>query len=505
MRFAADKLRRVNGSCSKEGPMGGCVVRCRSYTYAMRRAWFLGFGFLAACGDTIIYEIAQTQGDGGGSAVVTDGATADAGQPQADASTAKDAADSATNAADGGVTDGSQDAAPMLDGALDSAPGDGATVDASTDSSASDAGPLDAADAKSDAVFVFDTGSPSVDGSALPDACAQAAVEAKPIGIDLYVVLDKSGSMHGPVSTWQAAKGDCNIGDTVDSKWCKSINALATYFASPSPNGNRAALNFFSGTLAASQCGGALYSTPQVPIQGFVPLPDSSAFTTVMNNETPGGETPTEAALRGIVQYTGSSATYTPGRQRVGVLVTDGYPTSCETSASKLAAIADTHYTNTAVPIFMVGMDGADFTHLETMAVGGHAAVHAKNAGGLTNACGNGKSQCQSWNIGDGNNNALTVALEQIQYEAAACSFAIPTSDGGIIDPKTANVEYLQGGTITKSLTHVTGASSCTSAGGFYFDNNVTPTTIKLCPTSCDLVRADSKAKVQVKLGCEGS
>ncbi len=461
----------------------------------MRRIWFLGLGFLAACGDTIIYQIVGNQpGDAGDAAV---SATADAAATDSAADGSK--VDAPTSLVDAGDPDGSN-------------PADGSAGDATVfgDASNNDAqidGPISlldasASDSKSDVVFAFDAGGGS-DSTTTPDACAQTAVEAKPIGIDLYVMLDKSGSMFEPSTN---KTGDCNVGQTVNSKWCKSINALATYFATPSPSGNRAALQFFSGSQVGAQCNGSEYTTPVVPIGlGFVALPDTTQFVPALNTEKPGDNTPTEAALRGMIVFTSNTQTYVAGRQRVGVLVTDGKPTYCDTSAANLAALADTHYTNTGVPIFMVGMDGADFTHLETMAVGGHAATHAKNAGGLTNACGNGKSQCQSWNIGDGSNNALTVALEQIQYEAASCTFAMPTSDGGIIDPKTVNVEYLQGGVNTKTLSRVTGASSCTSAGGFYFDNNNSPTTIKLCPTTCDTVRADSKAKVQVKLGCEGS
>ncbi len=464
----------------------------------MRQSWVLGFGLLAACGDTYLtYEVVGNRADDGGLLTADD-----AGQTAADAAQSRIVPDATHPTTDASTPDSSLP--EVGDGsAADSSAGDAAADAVIGDSNEGDASGLDAAASdggRPDVVFSFDAGG-SVDAA----ACAQTAVEAKPLGIDLYVVLDKSGSMHGPVSTWQAAKGDCNVGQTVNSKWCKSINALANYFSAPNPNGNRAALNFFSGTFTDAQCGGSLYSTPQVPVVGFVPLPDTNAFVSAMNAQAPGGETPTEAALRGIVIYTSNASTYTAGRQRVGVLVTDGYPTSCEASASKLAAIADTHFKSTAVPIFMVGMDGADFSHLETMAAGGHAAMHAKKVGGLTNACGNGKSQCQSWNVGDGSNNALAVALEQIQYEAAACSFAMPETDAGIIDPGTVNAEYLQSGTTPKALSRVTNAASCTSSGGFYFDNNASPTTIKLCSTTCDVVRADAKAKVQVKLGCEGS
>ncbi len=448
------------------------------YKYAvLRRRTLFALCFLAGCGDPegTATELNGTQGslDATPSSPAADATSADAIAHTDDAS-----ADAQSPAAETSVL-----------------PQDGGAIDASD--AAFDRA-IDATDAKADVLFSFDAPAPS---DAARDACAETAVEAKTTGIDLYVMLDRSGSMHGPVSTWQQAKGDCDVGQTVNSKWCKSINALAKYFGAPTSSGNRAALQFFSGTLPV------LYSTPEVPLgTGFISLPDTTSFVPALNAATPSGETPTEAALRGIVTYTGNSSTYTPGRQRIGILVTDGYPQgNCESSASKLAAIADAHYQSTGVPIFMVGMDGADFTHLETMATGGHAPKHANNAGGLTKACGNGSSQCQSWNVGDGSNDALTVALQQIQYQAAACSFAVPTSDAGLIDPNSAKVEYLQGGSNAQSLQRATSQSACGTSGGFYYDNNTSPTVIYLCPTTCDTVRADTSAKVQVKLGCQGS
>src|SRR5689334_10438887 len=63
--------------------------------------------------------------------------------------------------------------------------------------------------------------------------------------VDMYIVFDKSGSMGDPVGN--GAPGDCNIGDTKNSKWCHAINALAGYLSSPSAKDQSAALQFFSG------------------------------------------------------------------------------------------------------------------------------------------------------------------------------------------------------------------------------------------------------------------
>src|SRR5687768_6534683 len=63
--------------------------------------------------------------------------------------------------------------------------------------------------------------------------------------VDMYLMFDKSGSMGDPAGN--GAPGDCNIGETKNSKWCRAINALSGYLNSPTAKDQSAALQFFSG------------------------------------------------------------------------------------------------------------------------------------------------------------------------------------------------------------------------------------------------------------------
>jgi hypothetical protein len=42
----------------------------------------------------------------------------------------------------------------------------------------------------------------------------------------------------------------------------------------------------------------------------------------------------------------------------------------------------------------------------------------------------------------------------------------------------------------------------CGGMAGWYYDNNVKPTKIKLCPASCQKVQLDKQAKLDVAFGC---
>lgn len=53
------------------------------------------------------------------------------------------------------------------------------------------------------------------------------------------------------------------------------------------------------------------------------------------------------------------------------------------------------------------------------------------------------------------------------------------------------------------TLGQVPSQSSCDSSGGWTYDNPDTPTTIHLCPATCDVVQSDADAQVSIVVGCE--
>jgi hypothetical protein len=336
-------------------------------------------------------------------------------------------------------------------------------------------------DAPLDINFSYDA--PVKDSALTQDsACATATAEAKPMPLDMYMMLDDSGSMGS----------DCNVGQSVSSKWCRMINAVAGFVNAGSSAGMGVALQFFPSPCSSCGGGGAC-SSPAVPL---AQLPgNAAAIVAALNARSPGGNTPTEAALRGIAAYT--PAHKTPGRVIIGILATDGDPTSCNTSISALSSIISQHVQATGIKIFVIGMSGATFSALEQMATAGGAAAH-------NNFC-SGAGPCHYYNVGDGNPQAFIAALQAIQQSAVSCTYQMPTTDAGVIDPANVTIEYTPGGSgPPQKLTRVQDAAHC-AAGAWYYDNNQSPKTIILCPQTCQTVQNDPKAKIQILLGCLGS
>jgi len=335
-----------------------------------------------------------------------------------------------------------------------------------------------------DVTFTYD-GPVEQDGS-VGDACAATTVKAESAPLDMYIMFDNSTSMGT----------DCNLGSTTASKWCYSINALDTFFKSVSA-GNGVALQYFPKCWKSqAECStGASCAVAEVPL-GQLPG-NLTALETSLNNNLPNGTTPTEAALRGLAQYT--TANKQAGREMIGILITDGVPEACDTNVNTLAGIVQAHYQNDKIKTFVIGMTGADYNKLEAIASPGGASAHTANCGG-----GIGPT-CFHYDVGNGNAAAFTAVLQAIQKSAVACQYNMPSTDAGIVDPTKVEVQYSVGGVPpAQKLPHVNDANSCGS-GGWYYDSNSNPKTLYLCPNTCSVVQVDSNAKIDISLGCLGS
>ncbi|HEX7604229.1 MAG TPA: vWA domain-containing protein [Polyangiaceae bacterium] len=241
--------------------------------------------------------------------------------------------------------------------------------------------------------------------------------------VDMFIMQDRSGSMGT----------DCNIGATTNSKWCHAINALSGYFNSPSAAGNAAALQFFpltnhTSALCATGAGYDVAALPTPP-PAYETLP-TKGFDALLNatNDTGGGGTPTEAAIRGLTKFT--SGNRRGGRVTIGILITDGDPNGCDQNLTNLSNLLQAHFTATTLRTYVIGMTGANFANLEAIAQGGNAPLHPDLVGPLTDACGNGAGPCRSWNVGDGNPQAFVAALAALQESADGCK-----DGGGTINP----------------------------------------------------------------------
>lgn len=361
-----------------------------------------------------------------------------------------------------------------------------------------------------DVGFEYDAGS---EPPLTPDAaCGLGAVQAVPAPLDAYVVLDRSGSMNLPKSMPQGGSvpgtGDCNVGDTTFSRWCHAINSLDAFFGSSVAAGTGVALQFFpAGGCTASDspfvtaccssgacCGGGAERVPAVSLAN---LPDARPdLVAALNAEIPWADrTPIEAALRGMIHFTASARR--PNRQMMGLLITDGGPEGCQSNANTLAALVRTHRSQTGVPIYVVGTQGAAFSWLETIAAAGGAPAH-------DDYCGGGVRPCHFYNVGSASPDVFVTVLQRIRRSAISCSFEMPQGDAGLADPNRIALSFEESGGDPVRIDRVQSRAACGS-GGFYYDDNRNPQHIELCTSTCDAFRARDGGRVNILLGCQGS
>jgi len=172
-------------------------------------------------------------------------------------------------------------------------------------------------------------------------------LESSPL--DIYLVLDRTGSMGDDCAY---VEGDA---PPVSSKACFATYALANYLIDVSPAVDTSlAFNVMS---LSNDCSGSSYD-PALIAQTSLPVASDSALVQRISDENFSGGygTRIEGALRGIASYTANNQT--DGREMIGVLITDGDATNCDTNNSRLAEIIADHLTNTGLRTFIIGMEG---------------------------------------------------------------------------------------------------------------------------------------------------
>ncbi len=340
-----------------------------------------------------------------------------------------------------------------------------------------------------------------------PDACATSRFPAERLPLDMYVMLDRSGSMNLPEALPPFVEGDCDVGDEKVSRWCYTLNALDGFFAAPSSEGMGVALQFFPngecGAVSPVQdtcckggacCAGAADAVPAVSL-GLL-SEHRETLVEALNAQSPAGTTtPVEPALRGIASW--SAANKAPLRSMVGVLITDGAPEGCNENQQALADIAAAHLRTTGIPTFVLGMDGADFRPLNHIAQAGGTVRHSEHCpGGYADGC-------YAYNVSSGDPGAIVDALEQIKGAVVQCRYRMPTTDKGVIDPRHVSVVYQTPGGGEVHLKRVGTPDDCTR-NGFYYDEPSAPTELLLCPQACSALQTRQASQFEIAVDCLG-
>lgn len=302
-----------------------------------------------------------------------------------------------------------------------------------------------------------------------------AATELKPVR--LAFAFDVSGSM---------GKLDKPYHDP-ELKWKPVVAATRAFFEDDASSGISASLSFFP--AADDKCDASTYETPDVPM---TELP-SDAFGDAINAIDPKtaddwrGGTPTLAVVQGNLEYLSAQLADAPGAAHALVLVTDGYPQSCDDDAIASVAAAIEQSAGD-FPTYVIGVKnpagGPDtVTDLDSLAVAGgtDAALFIDTGDPVKTAL------------------DLSAAIALIRQRSVTCDAPIPPAPGGMrFDSSKVNVSAeLEG-----EPSQLGYDQSCEADLAWRYDDADEPTSIVLCPSTCEAVQKDATAKLSVEFGC---
>jgi hypothetical protein len=313
------------------------------------------------------------------------------------------------------------------------------------------------------------SGAGGADAGPDPDAaCGLITDDAKSTPLDLYIAFDRSSSM---------------VGD----KWDSAKLGLAAFINDPDSAGIGVALNFFPLENTPTTCNQFDYQPPKVD---FAPLPgNAKLITDAMAAAMPTGfSTPIYPALGGAILAAKAYAQTNAGHAAAVLLVTDGAPQGPAAMCGNVnpedpKVIADLAAAGVSYGIktFVVGLPGINPQIANQIAIGG--GTGAAIVVGSFNV----KTEFQK-------------ALAQVRGEALPCEYQIPDKvEGGQVNVGDVNVLITpNGGSAAVLPQDVT----C-GAKGWKYDDPVKPTKIIFCPASCQALKTDFGAKVQILLGCK--
>ncbi len=341
-----------------------------------------------------------------------------------------------------------------------------------------------------------------------PTVCPDATgvYEVEPAQSNLLFLVDRSGSMHlnvsGEDTRWTLTKaGLFSIFDSLPG-YTHTAVSMFPWGDAPITCCEITSSNYITcGGCAAGElpgpalrCDATQYHQLPVSMAALdeLQLEKMKAQVSTADDEFYWG-TPLAPALEGAV---GSLvAQGSPGVSSV-ILLTDGKPTSCDTSEDpdanniQLAVDAAAGGLSQAVRTYVLGViDGdkaADAGNLSNIAKAGGTARYAD--------CEAADDCAYSINV-DNFSVDLHAALESIALEAISCSFDVPSVQGGQPDFDTVNITITSNGettTVARDANH--------EEGWDYLAGNKQ---VQLYGGACEQLKSDVDAKVEVVIGCQ--
>ncbi len=328
------------------------------------------------------------------------------------------------------------------------------------------------------------------DGTFDPDAaCATSSANGEPIPVDLYFMVDITGSMDCPVPD-VAGKAACEVQPnppfSKTTRWTVESAALSAFVSDPTNAGLGMGINFFPSTNQNTICDAATYVKPAAEIAA---LPGAAAaLNMVIGAQTPGGNTPTEPSLNGALQHAAAWAKMNPTHRVAVVYSTDGYPEGCDATNTIAAAAADAaaaFKATPSIPTYVLGV-GPNLANLNSIAM----------SGGTTKAFLIDTSQDAA--------TQLSAALASIRTTAVVgCTYTIPPPPAGqALDPNKVNVTYTNPKGVVTNVLQDPAGTSCTDPTAMGWEYSPDGTQINLCGSLCTSIKADPGGNLKVLFGC---
>jgi hypothetical protein len=330
----------------------------------------------------------------------------------------------------------------------------------------------------------------------VPDdkGCTGSAYEGESIPLDIYLMFDVSGSMVSCIDPPEDNAPCADPGNTATR-----INAIrqATrqFLEDPASAGISVGLGYFGyQEFGQTTCNSADYSTPAVEM-GRLPG-HADAVVTSLDEQSPTGETPTGAAIRGACEYTQQYQDDHPDHKVVQLFITDGKPEApvtcdqlggdcCPTLADAVAAASECLEGSPSIDTYVLGV-GPFLDNLDQVAA----------AGGTKDA----------YLVSSEEDAAEQVlaALNAIRRDAVIpCELTIPPAPSGqTLRYDQVNVFHADPACNGSVFGYVGEVSGCGERGGWYYDDPDAPSIMKLCPVSCETVGIPGSELV-VTVGCE--
>ena len=306
--------------------------------------------------------------------------------------------------------------------------------------------------------------------------CAAQAYEGEAIPLDIYIMFDQSGSMLNDV-------GGITRLDAVE-------RATTTFLRDGASAAISVGVGYFGfQPIGQTSCRSDDFASPSVAV-----TLDHEAVLRSLAERQPTGETPTGAAIRGACGYAQEWKKSHADHSVVVLLLTDGEPkapmscssgTCCPTLADAVQAAADCRGSKPGIETYVLGV-GPFLDNLEQIA----------RAGGTDHA----------YLIGDQDvEQKVLQALKAIRGAASIpCELKIPEATGNAaLDYGLVNVAYQDSSCRLSRIYNVSNATTCDAvAGGWYYDDPARPSSVELCPASCDRVSIPG-GRLAFTVGCK--